>query len=179
MTGTAATPAVMGRAAVTNAAAFLGAVGLAQLVGIRVSGVIDDSSTKYLGTVWGLAFVLAFAFVVMARRTTDAFLAMVYENAGIIYLVAGLIAYLITLFDASDGWPNNGTMTVALAASAAINLSGRGFHIFGAICRWLLMFRPGGPSARLLRSLGRHAQRARVIGLRLHVWVLRHRGGRR
>ena len=153
MTGTTATPAVMGRAAVLVTACTLGTVGVAQLLGIRVSGVIDNSGDPYLGTVWGAAFVFAGALAIAARLHTDAYLAMVLEVGAIISLCGGIGIYTLTLFtaDPGNGWPANSTMTIALCTASSLNLAGRGVLVFRSLCRWLLAFRPDDLGARVLR----------------------------
>jgi hypothetical protein len=152
VTGTAAVPAVLGRAAVMVTALFCGGVGVAQLAGLTVSRAIDRSNDHYLGIVWGLAFVMSATLITIARNHRDAFLAMFFELAGIVCLVGGLGIYALTLFNEADGWPKTGTMTVALCGSATVNLTGRGVLVARSLCRWLLVFRESGMGARLIRA---------------------------
>lgn len=165
MTGTSAIPAVMGRAAVNVTAVALGFVGVGQLVGFRVSGVVDDSSAAYLGTVWGLSFALGLFLIIMSRNHSDAYLAMVLEVGALIYLTGGLVVYLVALFDASNGWPTNGSMNVALSVAAVINMVGRGTLVFRSMLRWVLIFRADGRPARVMNwALRNHGHLKRRLG---------------
>lgn len=148
MTGTQATPAVMGRAAVLTTCCFIGAVGLAQVLGFKVSGAIDDTPDHLLQTVWGVSFVLAAALVIIARNHHDVFLAMCFELAGLVCAVCGLSVYVVSIFVSADGWPASGTMALALGMAASVNLIGRGWHVLKALFRWLIIFRHEGRGAR-------------------------------
>lgn len=90
----------MGLAAVINAACWLGALGVLQLIGVKVSTSLQMFGGRPLDIAWSISLVLGCITAITAglvARGEDHELAMVLERYAVLFLTVAVVVYAVAI----------------------------------------------------------------------------------